>query len=821
MHNTLVVRTSQLAPRIILERSSAAIDVAIEVLLVCILFFLPLALGAVEPWSESIALVLGALISLLLIVRVCVRPGEGIPPSAAFVPLLAYVLLIVAQMLPLPAVVVRLLSPHTVSMKAQLLSDLPQATARLRHVTLSFYPTATAHDLRIIALAITIFVAVLLVYRTAARIRRLLAAIAIIGGLLALLALAQDFSGATGIYWCIPLEDLPWYGTFVAHAHFGQHMNLSLGAAIGLLASLPSNMGKLRRRDVFVRAGLAIIIAAGAAAVVLSRTRTGTIALVASGLLAVMVIVMRRGLNRRLIIGCVVGAVLIAVPIICGLDRVYSRMATLQQPNEYFLRVTTNKDIFGIWRQFPVFGTGLGTHQTFYPRFDSTMMTGLSTHAENDYAEAAEETGLIGLGCVIAFALLVWREWKLAAFTPGPDICLAAAGLGFGFLAVQIQSVSDFGQHIPAPAALTAVTCGLIINLRRIAVPSRNLITRGVGARRWINAGFLGVFAVAAFALWALFTSAKALEAAPYVTQARDLAETAKSESGATAEQDYSDLIELASKAAAADPDDVFHRYWLDLYRWRAVEQLSAVDDLGTDPKARAAVADIVNDLSQARTLCPTYGSIYSLMGQLEYYVLHSPSAGAHLQTAALLAPHEPACCFLAGSLDASDGKWDSATRKFRLAYKFAPGMTDDIIGVYVTHGRPELAADVGNDDYEWLARVSEVVTDKEVSAKARLRAIDLLQPICAGDNAQGAQLARLASLYSAGGQDAAAIDCYQMALAREGDRAEWYLGEAEAFRRLGRDVEARNAAYLSLRLQPDLTKARELVRSLSRDLGN
>ena len=47
-----------------------------------------------------------------------------------------------------------------------------------------------------------------------------------------------------------------------ARAHFGQHMNLSLGAAIGLLIALPSRAGRLRKRDWFVRAGLVFVIAA-------------------------------------------------------------------------------------------------------------------------------------------------------------------------------------------------------------------------------------------------------------------------------------------------------------------------------------------------------------------------------------------------------------------------------------------------------------------------------------------------------------------------------------------------------------------------------
>jgi len=103
-------------------------------------------------------------------------------------------------------------------------------------MTLSFYPNATKHNLRLILAVAAVFFVVVNVYRRAEQIKRLLAAIAIIGGAIALLALAQDLFGNGKIYWIVPTGHGETYsGPFINHSHYGQFMNLSIGAALGLL----------------------------------------------------------------------------------------------------------------------------------------------------------------------------------------------------------------------------------------------------------------------------------------------------------------------------------------------------------------------------------------------------------------------------------------------------------------------------------------------------------------------------------------------------------------------------------------------------------
>ena len=103
-------------------------------------------------------------------------------------------------------------------------------------MTLSFYPNATRHDLRLILAIFSVFVVIVNTYRTMPQIKRLLMTISIVGGLVALTALAQDIFGNGKIYWIISIKAGAAYsGPFVNHNHYGQFMNLSIGAAIALL----------------------------------------------------------------------------------------------------------------------------------------------------------------------------------------------------------------------------------------------------------------------------------------------------------------------------------------------------------------------------------------------------------------------------------------------------------------------------------------------------------------------------------------------------------------------------------------------------------
>ena len=120
------------------------------------------------------------------------------------------------------------------------------------------------------------------------------------------------------------------------------------------------------------------------------------------------------------------------------------------------------KGSFGIFRDHPLLGAGLGSFVTVYPAYQTEAQDLVTEHAHNDYIEAVTETGLVG-GALIFAALFLFIRNAFRNLTaqlrhePG-WIQLGAAIACCGLL---IHSFVDFNLHIPANASWFAFCAGL------------------------------------------------------------------------------------------------------------------------------------------------------------------------------------------------------------------------------------------------------------------------------------------------------------------------------------------------------------------------
>jgi len=144
----------------------------------------------------------------------------------------------------------------------------------------------------------------------------------------------------------------------------------------------------------------------------------------------------------------------------------------------------------GIVRDFPLFGTGLGSWlHAFRPYQAPPLETGILDHAHNDYLELTAETGLVGIALVALFVFAVVRtvrrsreestalerqerrhgehrpfgfevsEWRLAL----RQHHLFRWGLAGGVAAILVHSLVDFGLRMPANLLLLMVLLGAVV----------------------------------------------------------------------------------------------------------------------------------------------------------------------------------------------------------------------------------------------------------------------------------------------------------------------------------------------------------------------
>jgi tetratricopeptide (TPR) repeat protein len=828
-------------------------DTAVKWLLTGLLAFMPLAFGVVHAWSEEVVMALSSAMVICLLLRCLFHRGCGLRWTWAYIPIVLLLLIVVLQLVPLPVRWISALSPNTVPLKTELLGGLADAGGSWESMTLTFYPHATIHDLRLMLAAVGVFVVVFNVFRDPPQITWLLKAIATIGGLIAAVTLAQYLFGNGRFYWLIPSAHYQGLsGPFVNHSNYGQFMNLSIGAALGLfLVRLgeTSRRHETLSRDLPARRMpdsswplclLPVGVALTAATVFLSLTRGGVISMLVAGGFTALLLCTRRSLRGHTWI--IVAVILAGFPCVlyAGFDAVYDRLASLQNlRNVEAGRLQILKDIAVIWTRFPIFGTGLGTHSVVYPMHDRSTMVPLAAYAENEYAQVLEETGLLGLGVLVILGGIVWSGYARCVRHGAEPICSAAYGLGFGLLAVLIHSLSDFGQHLPANGVLSATFCALLLvlagrsqlrisdfgfriraagSIRNLQSAIRNPLSRF--PRTVAYSAFLaGVLAVSAWAFVGTHAARRAQSHRRQCVQAeKSLA--ARNWQGTSGE--YAALISHATAACACEPANAQYRYWLNVYRWRWISRVIDPNaaEIAIPDQLMPALHAVVTGFHQACALCPTFGPPYTAVGQIEQFVLFDDRGAQKIRTGYRLAPCDPMSCFVAGYLDVAEGRHDASIEKFTRAVRLDGRLFPEVVDVYLRHlSRPDLAISCAGDDIERLRYVSGILEEMEyvdLAERTLDREKDLLEAKCEAGEAHAREYVYLGMIYKRQGRSEAAISCYRRALELDYGQVEWRLELAELLARTGRVRDALSEARTCLDLRPGCDAAKKLTGEFS-----
>jgi tetratricopeptide (TPR) repeat protein len=863
--NDLTLMKPSLANRFSPTVTADRVDAAIELLLAALLATMPFALGVVAPWSEAIVVVAVAAIALLLAARAWLGQQRQQTITWALTPVMLFIAVAAAQLLPLPASLVGLISPHTLALRTQLLGDLPGAAGLLSRVTLSFYPAATSHDLRLVLVYTVVFLAVTTVVRREQQYVRLLWAVALSGGAAALLALLQGLTGTDKIYWLIESGRVVANGgPFVSYSNYGQYINLCTGAALGLL------LFTVRRDDILPTKGstsdrkpksgwqmkelknwrtwpLLAVAVLGFVTLFLSLSRGGALSLLCATGLTVLVLARRRGMRGAAWVMALLLLAAFTCLLYAGFDMVCDKLATLKTAHDPSAgRIQTFKDILVAWRQFPVFGTGLGTHEYIYPMFDRSSDPGLAEYADSDYFQVLEEMGALGLALVLSFAGYIWVCYARAIRRGRPRLNVIAYGLGFGLLAVMLQSLTDFGQHLPSIGCISAVFCAMLVNLSRAGKRGKAGLTAldvgntdetgkstgNLGGLAW-QLPRIALSAVLAGAMvWAVVGADASRRSQAAADRAQATYERLEADYWKGTDGDFAQLIADAGDAVAADPSNVNARYMLASYKWglasRAIDDDEPSDNLPptTLPSSGPSKLDalhVIDDLNAARQVCPTFGPAYAVLGQIERLVLNLPIGSDHVHTAYILAPAHPEVCLAAAQLDAAEGKFAESLGKSRRCLALDPAFLYQVIELYVhTVDRPDLALAAMGDDREHLFNLYDELrnearqSDRPSVAAAMAATREVIKSSCDRADAPAWTLASLGALLREEKDYARAIACYRRALQMQYGQTDWRLSLASLLAEAGQNEDAVRQAEICLHLQPRMEGALQLIQDVN-----
>ena len=320
-------------------------------------------------------------------------------PRSVRVAALVFAGLAVVQLVPLTAGLRRLIEPGFVDV-------MPSGWAPI-----SLAPWATVQVVASVVIAAGIALSAARMASTRSGLPVLLGILAMTCGLLAALGLAGE-SGAPERVLLIRANTAGGgcYGPFVNSNHFAAAMELSLPAALVLLAAAARNLkrpGASRQRAAVTALASGVVAVVGVAAILRSSSRGGVLFL-AFGLAFSLPFWLRPSRARRWPWAVALGA-LLAV----AFAMAWTRLPELRDDFRQLLVVegvegNTRWDLWaGTVRSFersPVVGSGLGSYRYVIGLDKPATGTFVLEQAHNDWLEWASTSGLVGLA---ALALVV------------------------------------------------------------------------------------------------------------------------------------------------------------------------------------------------------------------------------------------------------------------------------------------------------------------------------------------------------------------------------------------------------------------------------
>jgi len=418
-------------------------DLSIEICLIFLLIFSPLAYGAVQSWAIAVFEITSALILLFWISKNLVnRKLEYIsnPINGFFFLFLIYVFIqLLFSRVSLPAA----------------LSQLPKST----------YGWATKTELlKIISYAIIFFVT-LNTIKTERQIMRIISTIIIMGFIMSVFWIMRYFKEFASV----APRGIRNYDHFAAY--LGMIIPLNLGLLFTIGHKLNKNHIAIRNyysTYYFQQILLLFIVAITSGALFISKSRGGMFSFAAAFTVILILTAVRKSIKRKIWIALTALFFILLNVVWLGASRIVERILSIKVEivSAYIGgRVPIWRGTAHMLKDYLLFGSGFGTFNYIFPKYQPReLIIETYSHAHSDILELASDTGMVGFALSLFFGL--WSlTWLLKQFfrrrnpwVLGMSVCI------FGSLAsIFMHSFIDFSLRIPANGILLMVIAALVI----------------------------------------------------------------------------------------------------------------------------------------------------------------------------------------------------------------------------------------------------------------------------------------------------------------------------------------------------------------------
>jgi len=452
-----------------------------------LLIFSPIFYGSVLDWSQySIQLIIYVILSVWLLQIILTKDTLKIN-YLKIAPVLLLVLLTLFQTLSLPDIILKIFSNNSFELwdnSRRLLFETGFEYNKDKY-SISIYPYATSNSFYLLMSYCAFGFFVSKYFNNRFRVILLLIPILIVSFLEALLGIYQSII-AYGIS-----SSQGAHGTYVNRNHYVGILELTTPLIMGYALSynkfldtgIKSILRSIKNSDEFFKQLFVLIfVIILFIAIFLSKSRMGILSISLALIFFYMNITFFAKPYKNISIFIMIILVFFAFLLLfLDINPVFERFKTLSKLDQ---RIYVWKDCLNIIKDFPLFGSGLGTFEFIYPLYKENLKLPLKyTHAHNDYIQILVEIGILGFSCVLAGLIILFKD--IIAFlnyniknkiTFNYFITLGAAT---GILSLLIHSFADFNLYIPANAIYFTTLIGIVYGINseesRLSKSSRKI----------------------------------------------------------------------------------------------------------------------------------------------------------------------------------------------------------------------------------------------------------------------------------------------------------------------------------------------------------
>lgn len=559
---------------------------AVDASLLLAVFGVPFLLGGRIALGE-VALVLSAICAAFFwAVHLLQHPDSGWIKSRSGLLIVAIVALLLIQVTPLPSSLVKALSPQFADALPLWNTALAGSFGEWNYLSLNI--GATRRNIVSVLACLLIFLVTVQRIRRTEDAERIMSWICISAVLMCVFGMIQYLTANGLYYWFYKFPGGTTIdrvkGAFPNKNHFAQFAALSIGPLIAWCMTIgrssdgrQSTWGQKKSgiphelAAGVIMGGLAIVLSS----MLLARSRGAVLACVSGTSVMMAVLYFRSMISKKLILalcgmGGLTGVILLAV----GYQSIVNRLDNWNDSGRYLIW----KANLEIIKDFPVLGTGIGSHQYIHHRYlDQPYAQGEYTHAESGYLQIASETGLVGLG-ITAMCLVVCFYWcaRGVRISQSRNATIALTAITCSLIVSCVQSLFDFVWYIQGCMVPIAILMGCACRLYQMEKarltpdePRKPLVVP-----RPVVVGAAGLLVVCGS--WMLGRVTPAVAAEPHWRQYRYLTLDADAEEEwrrVSGDMELGDnrsafRMKLLSmhQAVKADPDDARFQLRLGLY---------------------------------------------------------------------------------------------------------------------------------------------------------------------------------------------------------------------------------------------------------------